>query len=62
MRLAKSCVPVSVERVDKDKDADENVDADQTSTARPLDNQPVCSHSSRKWTLTSECLDCHMQL
>ena len=31
-RLVKSCVPVSVERLDKDKDADENVDADQIST------------------------------
>ena len=30
----KSCVPVSVERSDKDKDADENVDADQISTVR----------------------------
>ena len=30
----KSCVPVSVERLDKDKDADENVDADQISTVR----------------------------
>ena len=29
-----SCVPVSVERVDKDKDADENVDADQARTGR----------------------------
>ena len=28
-RLVESCVPVSVERLDKDKDADENVDADQ---------------------------------
>ena len=27
-----------------------------------VDNQPVCSLSSRKQTLTSECLDCHMQL
>ena len=26
-----SCVPVSVERLDKDKDADKNVDADQIS-------------------------------
>ena len=32
VRPVKSCVPVSVERVDKDKDADKNVDADQTST------------------------------
>ena len=29
------CVPVSVELVDKDEDADENVDADQTRTVRP---------------------------
>ena len=41
VRLAKSCVPVSVERVDKDKDADENVDADQTSTSRPVSGQPT---------------------
>ena len=31
-RPVKSCVPVSVELLDKDKDADENVDADQIST------------------------------
>ena len=31
-----SCVPVSVERLDKDKDADENVDAGQISTVRPV--------------------------
>ena len=36
VRPANSCVPVSVERVDKDKDADENVDADQTSMGRPV--------------------------
>ena len=29
MKPVKSCVPVSVERFQKDKDADENVDADQ---------------------------------
>ena len=40
-RLAKSCVPVLVERVDKDKDADENVDADQTSTERPVSGQSI---------------------
>ena len=38
-RLAKSCVPVSVERVEKDKDADENVDAEQASTGRPVSGQ-----------------------
>ena len=40
-RLVKSCVPVSVERVDKDKDADENGDADQTSTVRPVSGQSI---------------------
>ena len=35
-RLVKSCVPVSVERSDKDKDADEKVDADQVRTERPV--------------------------
>ena len=34
VRPVKSCVPVSVERLDKDTDADENVDADQISTGR----------------------------
>ena len=57
-------MPVSVERLDKDKDADENVDADHVRTERPLkvNNPSICSHSARRWTLTSECLDCHMQL
>ena len=36
-----SCVPVSVERVDKDEDTDENVDADQTRTGRPVSEQPT---------------------
>ena len=35
-----SCVPVSVERLDQDKDADENVDPDQTRTGRPVSEQP----------------------
>ena len=39
--FSQSCVPVSVERVDKDKDADENVDADQTRTGRPASGQPA---------------------
>ena len=38
-----SCVPVSVEFVDKDKDADENVDADQTRTERLVSEQPTGS-------------------
>ena len=32
---------MSVERADKDKDADENVDAGQTSTERPVSGQPT---------------------
>ena len=39
--FSQSCVPMSVERVDKDKDADENVDADQTRTRRPMSGQPT---------------------
>ena len=34
-----SCVPVSVERLDQDKDADENVDADQVRTGRPVESE-----------------------
>ena len=41
VRPVKSCVPVSVERVDKDKDADENVDADQISTERLVSGQSI---------------------
>ena len=37
----KSCVPVSVERLNKDKDADENVDADQISTVRLVSGQSI---------------------
>ena len=33
-------MPVSVERLDKDKDADENVDADQRRTVRPVESGP----------------------
>ena len=41
-RLVKSCVPVSVERSDKDKDVDENVDADQISIGRLVSGQSTC--------------------
>ena len=34
-----SCVPVSVERSDQDKDADENVDADHVRTERPVESE-----------------------
>ena len=48
--LFSSCVPVSVSRLDQDKDADENVDADHVRTKRPAESeQPsVCSHSAKK--------------
>ena len=35
-RLVNSCVPVSIERLNKDKAADENVDADRDRTGRPV--------------------------
>ena len=38
-RFVNSCVPVSVELLDKDKDADENVDADQVRTERPVESE-----------------------
>ena len=34
-----SCVPVSVKRLDQDKDADENVDADHVRTGRPVESE-----------------------
>ena len=57
--LFSSCVPVSVESLDQDKDADESVDADHVRTGRPVHEQPphVCVLAR-----TSGCLDCHMQL
>ena len=37
--LFSSCVPVSVERLDQHKDADENVDADHVRTDRPFESE-----------------------
>ena len=48
VRPVKSCVPVSVERLYKDKDADKNVDADQTSTGRPVSGQPTGLFTQRE--------------
>ena len=48
VRPVKSCVPVSVERLDKDKDADENVDADQTSTVRLVSVQSTGLFAQRE--------------
>ena len=39
--VSQSCVPVSVELVDKDEDKDEDVDADQTRTERLVSGQPI---------------------
>ena len=47
-RLVKSCVPVSVELVGKDEDADENVDADQTSTERPVKRESIGLFTQRE--------------
>ena len=41
LQSSQSCVPVSVEFVDTDEDADENVDADQTRTERPVSGQSL---------------------
>ena len=62
--FSQSFVPVSVERADKDEDADENADADQISTGRLVKSgQSIGLFTQReKQTLTSENLDCHMQL
>ena len=38
-RRVSSCVPVSVERLDQDKDGDEKVDADQVRTGRPVESE-----------------------
>ena len=60
-RTGQSSVPVSVELVDKDEDADENVDADQKRMVRPVSGQSFTQLEEIE-TLTSECRDCHMQL
>ena len=44
----KSCMPVSVERSDKDKDADENVDADQISTGPVKSGQSIGLFTQRE--------------
>ena len=50
---------MSVERVDKDKDADENVDADQTSTEKPVSGQPTGLFTQLEeidiWIATCSC-------
>ena len=48
VRLVKSCVPVFVERLDKDKDADENVDADQISMGRLVNGQSIGLFTQRE--------------
>ena len=48
--FSQSCVPVSVELVDKDEDADENVDADQTRTETFVSEQPTGSFTQLEET------------
>ena len=58
--FSQSCVPVSVERINEDKDADENLDADQTRTGRPASGQPTGLFTHlEEIDIDSECLDCH---
>ena len=48
-RPVDSCVPVSVERLDQDKEPDENVDADQVRTERPVESeQPIGLFTQRE--------------
>ena len=46
--LFSSCVPVSVERLDQDKNADENVDADHVRTERLVFEQPIGLFTQRE--------------
>ena len=41
--LFSSCVPVSVEHLDQDNDADKNVDADDVRTERPVEREQSIS-------------------
>ena len=47
---SQSCVPVSVELVDKNAHADENVDADKKRTVRPVSEQPTGSFTQLEET------------
>ena len=47
-RPVNSCLPVFVECLDKDKDADENVDGDQMSTVRPVSGQSIGLFTQRE--------------
>ena len=63
--LFSSCVPVSVERSDQNKDADENVDADHVGTGRPVESEQSIDLFTQREDIDidfSGCLDCHMQL
>ena len=62
--LFSSCVPVSVELVDKDEDADENVDADQTRMVRPVESEQSMGLFTQREEIDIHfrVQDCHMQL
>ena len=63
-RPVKSCVPVSVERSDKDKDADENVDADQIKHGETCEwtihRFVHTARGNRHWL--QSVWNCHLQL
>ena len=46
--LFSNCVPVSVERLDQDTDADENVDGDHVRTGRPASGQSIGLFTQRE--------------
>ena len=58
---SQSCVPVSVELVDKYEDKDENVDTDQTRTGRPVGGQQFTQLEEIDIDIRVPG-DCHMQL
>ena len=65
-RFSRDCknTNLCVERLEKDKDTDNNVDADHDRTGRPVViGQPTGSSTPfDEVDIDSGCLDCHMQL
>ena len=56
---------MSVERSDKDKDADENVDADRVRKGRPVGSEQSIDLFTQREEITHidfRCLDCDLQL
>ena len=57
-----SCVPVSVERFDRDRRRRKRRRRSCLNGPMKVNNPSICSHSAKIQTLTSEYQDCHMQL